>query len=145
MLLVTDSLKYRESTSDPFQKLSLSANFDAPVPISEGGTGADNAADARINLGVDGLQLKSVTIDIILSQQTWTTSGAGMYYIASSASIPIPGATKVVAVSLNADWSGLRKTDLIIPYINGNKVSLLSNVNSFYNSNSLVGVDVLYY
>lgn len=120
-------------------------SLDNALPVSSGGTGADNAADARTNLGVDGLQLKSATIDIILSQQTWTTSGAGMYYIASSASIPIPGATKVVAVSLNADWSGLRKTDLIIPYINGNKVSLLSNVNSFHNAGSLVGVDVLYY
>lgn len=115
------------------------------VPVSKGGTGANNAADARANLGVDGLQLKLTSVNITLSQQTWTASGAGMYYIPSSASIVIPGATQIVAVSLNAEWGGLRKTDVIIPYINENKVSLLSNVNSFANSSSLVGVTVLYY
>lgn len=55
-LIVTDALKFRESENDQFRRLSLSANFNAPVPISQGGTGADNAADARANLAVPNMQ-----------------------------------------------------------------------------------------
>lgn len=51
-LIVTDALKFRESENDQFRRLSLSANFNTPVPVSQGGTGADNAADARANLAV---------------------------------------------------------------------------------------------
>lgn len=52
-LIVTDALKFRESENDQFRRLSLSANFNTPVPVSQGGTGADNAADAITNLGFE--------------------------------------------------------------------------------------------
>lgn len=43
-------LQFRETKNDPWQKLS--ADFGSPVPVSMGGTGANNAADARVNLGI---------------------------------------------------------------------------------------------
>ena len=89
MLLVTDSLKYRESTSDPFQKLSLSANFDAPVAIEAGGTDADNAADARINLGAAPMPTvivsnTSLSGSTYLSDATYTVSGSGVVIVCAS-------------------------------------------------------------
>lgn len=43
-------LQFRETKNDPWQKLS--ADFGSPVPVSMGGTEANNAADARVNLGI---------------------------------------------------------------------------------------------
>lgn len=93
MLLVTDSLKYRESTSDPFQKLSLSANFDAPVAVENGGTGADNAADARVNLGI------TVYHKLVLG----TTSAAGNLVLGLNSTDHI-----LIAAATNRKTSGYR-------------------------------------
>ena len=89
MLLVTNSLKFRESTSDPFQKLSLSANFDAPVAVENGGTGADNAADARTNLGAAPMPTVIVSNTSLsgsnyFSDATYTVSGNGVVIVCAS-------------------------------------------------------------
>ena len=101
-------------------------------------------ASGTVQAGISGLKFTSV--DFYLRQQTWTQSGAGMYYISSSNAMQIPGATRIVAVSLNGDWGGIRSTDVVIPYITAqNKVSLMSKTNTFSADSSMVGVDVLYY
>lgn len=70
-IVVSDTLKFRETENDPWQRLALSADFDSPVPVSMGGTGADNAADARTNLGIvdDTTSTLSIT-----KASGWTTN-----------------------------------------------------------------------
>ena len=58
MLFVTNSLKFRESASDPFQKLSLSANLDAiamPTIVNESTTVSANVTDATYTVSGAGV------------------------------------------------------------------------------------------
>lgn len=85
--------------------------------------------------------MKTETVEVKLSNLTWTVSAAGKYYATTSFSAS--GKT-VVAVTINS-WGLLRASDLITPYINSSGgIGVLSNVNSFYNANAYINILVLY-
>lgn len=87
---------------------------------------------------------KIYSFTVVLSSQTWTQSAGGIYYIPYASAFSVPDATTIMAVSIFG-WDTIRATDVITPYISSNKVSLMSNVNSFASSdNSAVSIRVLY-
>lgn len=82
-LIVTDALKFRESENDQFRRLSLSANFNTPVPVSQGGTGATTAAQAAKNLNV--LHLGEVVTKIPSGADLNNYTTPGVYAVHSTA------------------------------------------------------------
>lgn len=82
-LIVTDALKFRESENDQFRRLSLSANFNTPVPVSQGGTGATTAAQAAKNLNV--LPLGEVVTKIPSGADLNNYTTPGVYAVHSTA------------------------------------------------------------
>lgn len=100
----------------------------------------------RVKTLEDKPEIKRADLSFTLQDQTWTASGAGIYYLAYADSMPIPNATNpnILAVSLNNGWGGLRPADYVEPIIAADKISLLANTNTFYGASSKVGVTVLY-
>lgn len=80
------------------------------------------------------LQRVGVSKKIILGQQTWTQSGAGMYYCAG---LSVDGIDKIDSIVITG-FTDIRDTDNITPLTSNDrtKVRFLSNVNSFSASNS---------
>lgn len=73
-----------------------------------------------------------------LPDLTWTASGSGKYYanIGTLPEIPISLLIK--------DWGFLRTGDVVQPVMNGKKVDVLSNVNTFASPNSYIEVMAVY-
>jgi hypothetical protein len=79
-------------------------------------------------------QRVGVSKKIILGQQIWTQSGAGMYYCAG---ISVDGIDKIDSIVITG-FTDIRPTDNITPLTSNDrtKVRFLSNVNSFSATNS---------
>ena len=88
--------------------------------------------------------IKHTNITINCYNATWSTSGAGKYYISYANGTAIPGATKILSVSLDGAWGGLRASDIVQPVANNDKVCLMSNVGQFNSSAAVVGISVIY-
>lgn len=88
------------------------------------------------------IPFKYKDVIVTLSNLTWSASASGEYYAKINLDFT---PNEVYSVSIG-EWSGIRPTDVIIPYIAnyGHAVSLMSNVNSFATPTSMVDVRIMY-
>lgn len=82
--------------------------------------------------------IKTTSFYAKLSELTWKTSGSGKYY-ANIGTLP----AAPISVSIK-DWGFLRTGDVIQPTMNGKKVDVLSNVNTFASPDSYIEVMAVY-
>lgn len=75
-----------------------------------------------------------------LPNLTWKTSGSGKYYANLG---EVSSGQEIIAVSIK-DWGFLRTGDVVQPVMNGRKVDVLSNVNTFASADSYIDVMVVY-
>ena len=68
------------------------------------------------------------TASIKLSSLTWTQTGAGMYY---SSDIPLSKTMNEIDNVCIATWAHWAADLMVQPYINGNKLALMANKNTF--------------
>ena len=79
-------IPYKQLMEDgePFYPVTGPSSFNGVLPVSKGGTGADNAAAAHANLGIDGAG--GLTLDLL-----WTNPSPSAQFAAQTLSLDLTG------------------------------------------------------
>lgn len=118
---------------------------DCQIVTSTDLQGAVEELDAElVSVNASLTKYKTTDIEMNLSDYTYTQSGAGVYYISSAnAQVIADDVDEVLSLTI-VGWSGIRASDVIVPTVEGTKLSVMSNVNSFFGASSKIVVRVLY-
>ena len=76
-----------DENGDSFYPVCGASSFSDAVPIAKGGTGADNAADARTNLGCVGIVEAGTTTDnknTVWNYRKWSNGDIDLWLVAGT-------------------------------------------------------------
>lgn len=114
---------------DKYGIVKLNDSYTYSAGTAAASVGASSKAVADLYNYMLNSFIKTYTVDIMLSSQTWETSTYGKYY--THIDITELGINKILGVNI-ANWSGHKTTDIIsVGCPNNTDLLISSNVNSF--------------